>query len=426
MGRLSLAALIVASLANACSSGGGSDGGAPPPAQNLPPVADAGSNLTADEGTTVTFDGSASADADGSVRTFSWTQVSGTPGRLFETDAATLSFTAPSVSVPTALGFSLRVTDDAGASASDAVSVTVEPAPLATAVEVPIAYDGKDRVYTLVTPTGYAPGGTAVMLLHGGTGSMRQLLEADNTPRRWAELAELHGFLLIVPNGFNEDDGDGLGDRQSWNDLRAENNVNLSTEDDVGFLLAVLDDADARADFDNGRVFVTGSSNGGIMSMTMLILHPDRFAGAAAFIAALPEEAIPDPAAPTPIMLLNGTEDPLILFDGGPVGANGSPTRSVPATVAYWEYVNGAVEAAAVDVSIPENRSDDGCTIFGTAYPDAAGDPAVTFYRAEGGFHSIPDPDPPFRSPAVEAVVGPSCFEAHGVDLAWSFFQSVE
>lgn len=52
------------------------------------------------------------ADADGSVTTYNWVQTSGDHVTLTGADTATLSFTAPSVTEDTPLGFSLTVTDD--------------------------------------------------------------------------------------------------------------------------------------------------------------------------------------------------------------------------------------------------------------------------------------------------------------------------
>lgn len=67
------------------------------------------------------------ADSDGEIRSYSWTQTSGTAVTLTGADTATISFTAPSVTENTALTFSLSVTDDDGDTGTGLGTVTVTP-----------------------------------------------------------------------------------------------------------------------------------------------------------------------------------------------------------------------------------------------------------------------------------------------------------
>ena len=98
-----------------------------PPA-NLPPVADAGPDLSVDAGVMVFLSGTAS-DPDGAITSHAWTQTGGTPVSLTGADAATAVFVAPDVNLDATLTFRLTVTDDAGAEASDDIRVTVRSAP---------------------------------------------------------------------------------------------------------------------------------------------------------------------------------------------------------------------------------------------------------------------------------------------------------
>jgi|GEM_PF-6366451 len=413
-----------------CGGGGGSSPAPsptpPPVSQNQTPVANAGTDQSILEDGDAVLDGLASSDPDGSINTYRWRQTAGPDVSLLFPNNARAVFTGPTVTSVTEFEFELTVTDNQGASATDRIRITVSPDPVDDAEVVTLEIDGKTRVYTLYVPDTFTDDNPAVLLLHGGGGSMRDVLGPDRTTRRWVEIADRDGTLLIIPNGFNSTRDDGLGDDQSWNDLRASNAGTTSDEDDFGFLLTVLDDAETRADYDDDDVFVTGSSNGGIMTMTLLILAPDRFEAGAAFIAALPEEAIPDPSDATPFFMLNGTEDPLILFEGGPVAANGSPTRSVADTVAYWTRVTESVPSTEVFSSLPNTVPDDDCEITVSEFRDDDGDPSFIYYEAIGGGHSIPDPEPPLRSQAVLDLIGNQCREAQGVDLVDQFFQSID
>lgn len=95
--------------------------------ENLPPVADAGISLFANEQTEVILRGNAT-DPDGVVSSYSWTQLSSPAVNLIDANTATPSFISPTVLVansPTVLRFLLTVTDDDGATDTSETSVGV-------------------------------------------------------------------------------------------------------------------------------------------------------------------------------------------------------------------------------------------------------------------------------------------------------------
>ena len=79
-------------------------------------------------------------------------------------------------------------------------------------IEHRLEFDGRERAYLVGVPDGFAPGKPAIVLLHGGSQSMRRILEPTSAPAAWIDLAERFGFVLLVPNGFNPTTGDGTGD----------------------------------------------------------------------------------------------------------------------------------------------------------------------------------------------------------------------
>ncbi len=92
---------------------------------NQPPLADAGEDQTVLVNTTVTLDGSGSVDPDGDGLIYGWAQTGGTPVvTLSDRVVVSPTFTAPGT--PTALTFTLVVTDALGLSgAPDIVVITV-------------------------------------------------------------------------------------------------------------------------------------------------------------------------------------------------------------------------------------------------------------------------------------------------------------
>ncbi|MFT3980392.1 MAG: PKD domain-containing protein [Ferruginibacter sp.] len=116
-------------------------------APNVPPVANAGANISITlPVNTVTLSGSGT-DSDGTITGYLWTKISG---------PAAGAITAAGNAVTTVTGlaqgvyqFSLRVTDNSGATASDTVQVTVNPAPNIA----PVANAGADKTITLPVNT---------------------------------------------------------------------------------------------------------------------------------------------------------------------------------------------------------------------------------------------------------------------------------
>jgi len=95
---------------------------------NLPPVADAGSDQTVGPRSIVHLDGSGSSDPDGSIVSYHWTQVFGAKVKLINEGMAVATFRAPNVrsGMTRVLVFQLEVTDDQGATASDYVRIDVK------------------------------------------------------------------------------------------------------------------------------------------------------------------------------------------------------------------------------------------------------------------------------------------------------------
>ncbi|MGB0514574.1 MAG: alpha/beta hydrolase family esterase, partial [Wenzhouxiangellaceae bacterium] len=180
---------------------------------------------------------------------------------------------------------------------------------------------GETRYYRVFVPESLPSTAPAtVFVLHGGTGSMRSIMPpADVASAEWPALADRHRFILIVPNGINRNTGDAFGDDQNWNDCR-DNVPGDIRGDDVAFLDALIDWSLDALGTDPTRVYFTGASNGGMMSLRMASERPEQVAAVAAFIANQPDGTeCAEPTRGVPMLLAHGTEDPLVPYAGGPV-----------------------------------------------------------------------------------------------------------
>ena len=100
-----------------------------PSTTNTPPTVDAGPDRTVNERTAVTLSGSAS-DPDGDTMTYAWTHDSGISVDLTGSDTTRPQFTAPGVTSNEDIVFTFTVTDTAGESADDTITVTVRDVPI--------------------------------------------------------------------------------------------------------------------------------------------------------------------------------------------------------------------------------------------------------------------------------------------------------
>lgn len=117
-------------------------------AANVAPTANAGADQTITlPVTTVTLNGTGSIDSDGTIKSYKWVQTSGPVTVTF----SSTTIAAPALTKLTTAGtyvFTLTVTDDDGATATDQVTITVKAANVA-----PTASAGADQTITLPTTT---------------------------------------------------------------------------------------------------------------------------------------------------------------------------------------------------------------------------------------------------------------------------------
>ncbi len=284
-----------------------------------------------------------------------------------------------------------------------------------------LTVDGQTRTYAVYAPAPLPQPAPLVFLLHGGGGSAERTW-AQEAGRAWRRLAEAHGFLLVLPQG-RADPGD--PGAHHWNDCR----VGIATPDvasaldDVGFVAALVDVLSDRYRVDPRRIYATGASNGGMMSYRLAFELGDRLAAIGAVIANLPEPSeCGPPETPVPVLIMNGTEDPLMPYGGGCVASercDRGRVASTEDTVDFWVRFNGASPQARVE-ALPDRDKRDGSTVTRLTHPNATG-PEVVLYRVDGGGHAVPGAE---RIPFVrQLVVGSKNRDIDGPEAIWRFFE---
>jgi polyhydroxybutyrate depolymerase len=282
--------------------------------------------------------------------------------------------------------------------------------------ESSLTVDGLNRWYRVYIPKSLPEGAPVVLLLHGGMQSMRTIFAARaGGTKEWADVAETENFLLVVPNGTNETNGDAGGNSQGWNDGRMPDSRNRAN--DVNFIENLLNRIRQGYSIDRSRIYVTGASNGGMMTYRLLIERPEQFAAGAAFIANLPADSlvIRKPPLPTPLMIANGTKDQVVKWAGGEILQGFGFVRSVEATVDWWVEANHARRSNPIREQLPDAEPADGCSVVRTTYPAEEGGAPVVLYALEGAGHAMP---------SRKHARGRACREIEGARLAWDFMKN--
>ncbi len=274
-----------------------------------------------------------------------------------------------------------------------------------------LSYAGLERTYYLLDPAQALDPVPLVLSLHGGTGNGEQTCSQAGGIQG---LTDREGFLVACPEGVEN----------HWNDGRANdrNRAHVEDIDDVGFLRALIEQLSKSHNVDPDRIYVTGASNGGMMALRMACEANDVLAAAGAVIASLPADLDCEPEQPISILLMNGTEDPLVPWEGGQVrffGRELGEVISTPQTVAFWVAANGCDPTARVE-ELPDLDPRDGTRIQVETYSGCEGDVSVVLYTVDGGGHTLPGG----TQYVLKFVMGRVSRDLHAGEAIWQFFES--
>ncbi len=283
---------------------------------------------------------------------------------------------------------------------------------LSSASRMTMISGGIKRSYLIQSPKGSGPF-PVILLLHGGTQSGEKVWTQTSLPT----LAARQNYILVAPDGINEQWNDGRGITMSGK---------RSSVDDVGFLRALVQKVIRENNGDASRVFITGASNGGEMTYRMLCDASDLFATAASFIATMPVALSQSckPSHPVKLLLTFGTDDPLMNYAGGTTNKKGKetvPMLSADATVNFWRQVNGC-QSTTTTFNMPDLNPQDGSTVQRSIYSSCSSGQTVGSMIVLGGGHSWPNG--PSGSWLVQKIIGPTNRDIDAGQELMKFFEN--
>jgi polyhydroxybutyrate depolymerase len=251
---------------------------------------------------------------------------------------------------------------------------------------------GLQRTVNVHVPASYDPGrGTPLVLnFHGYTSNaMQEQLLSDMSTR-----ADAAGFIVMYPEG--------TGTPESWNAGACCGQAASGSTDDLGFVDALLAQADAQLCVDDKRIFATGMSNGGFLSHRLGCERADRFA-AIAPVAGVMGMPSCSPARPIPVMHFHGTADPLVPWNGD------AALGFIPVLDSWsgWALRDGCSGDAVETFRMMDAHC--------ATYAECAGGVEVTLCTVDNGGHTwpggLPVPSLGYTTPYLNAT-----------EAMWEFF----
>lgn len=288
------------------------------------------------------------------------------------------------------------------------------------ATEDSIMVDGLKRTYLTHIPPerDQAKPLPLVIVLHGGGGSGAGMVEL--TQGGFNVLADEEGFVAVYPDALDN----------QWNDGRskeeADHRAHRENIDDVGFISALIDQLIKEENVDPQRVYVTGMSNGAMMTYRLAAELSEKIAAAAPVDGNIPENLVANytPGKPVAMLVINNTADPLMPWQGGDItGPFGNKklgkVLSVRESIELWVKHN---QCSIIPAETPKQDNDpnDGTQVRRITYSGGLEGTEVILYTIEGGGHTWPAGS----SKLPERVTGKTSQEINANEVIWNFFKN--
>lgn len=223
-----------------------------------------------------------------------------------------------------------------------------------------------------------------IFVLHGSGGNGRQMMAGAS---KLDKLSSSEHLLVVYPDGY----------KRYWNECRkaAATPPNLENINEEAFFEAMIQYFQKHYRINTKKVFVVGTSGGGHMAYKLAMTLPEKIKAITAIVASLPDPSnfdCIDKKVAKPVMIVNGTADPLNRWEGGEIVLGGGVKmgliRSTESTFQHWSALAGYTKEPA-KTALPDTDPKDGKTIERYQFRDK-GKPEVTLLKVIGGKHDYP------------------------------------
>lgn len=185
--------------------------------------------------------------------------------------------------------------------------------------------------------------------------------------------------------------------------------------DDIAFFNQMLDQISTKASVDSARVYAIGLSDGGFMSMRAGCALSDRIAAVGVVGAAMPKTMICVPGHAVPVVMINGTSDPVVPYNGGTEHSLDISVLSAEDSAKAWAKIDHCLDKpdhtkmTAHDKGGMETKVD--------TYNGCQENAQVVLYSIKGAGNTWPGGE----QYEAENAVGKTSSDLNANDTLWSF-----
>ncbi|MCC5815834.1 MAG: hypothetical protein JJT78_13860 [Leptospira sp.] len=195
--------------------------------------------------------------------------------------------------------------------------------------KIELSHKGMDRSYLIQYPKSNKKK-PLLLVFHGGAGTPEGMMALDRN--------ELLNSSKVIDFAIAYLKGEG----NSWNDGRITETTTAhkKSHDDVGYTLKVIQDISKKYSIDEKQIHAVGISNGGMFSLRLACEVGEKFASITSITANMPKDlsGICPAKFSTNLTIMNGTDDPLVPYNGGDIKIFGRSHGTVLSTDETIEF----------------------------------------------------------------------------------------
>lgn len=296
-----------------------------------------------------------------------------------------------------------------------------------------VEIDQRTRTYVVHLPQAYDSQQhyPVVILLHGRDQDAAQMARLTH----FNEFADKDGIIAVYPNAVSGRWNIGASQVQPYRrgpyrrrgiygpgyppprqrPQPGERRQGPGAVEDIPFLNRMLDKLATHYSVDTRRIYAVGLGEGGFMALRMGCNLADRIAAIAAVGATMPKTLNCIPSRPIPVLLMNGTDDPIVHYEGGRYKDGLLQLLSAEDSARQWARLNRCSEKPAESKlpSLQKGGKDTKVYLF----DDCRGNGQVALYAVKDGGHTWPGGEQ-YMS---EKEVGKTSNALNANETIWSF-----
>jgi len=227
---------------------------------------------------------------------------------------------------------------------SFSISIVVNYFSLLSTKKYSFKFQNTNREYLLHLPSGYKASNSypLVVALHGFGDHPRFIEQYSGLSR----LADEKKFIVVYPYGSQHK----TTQKFSWNGGSCCGEAFNKKIDDVLFINNLTDYLTQKYNINSKKIYLTGFSNGGLLTYRIASEAPDKFAAFAVISGSIggkikkddPYYTLPNPQKSVPILIMHGVNDNLIPYLGGLNKDKSATFTSFRDSVNFWVKNNQA------------------------------------------------------------------------------------